>query len=88
MMLHRPFVLLKEKLLLSVACLKESSQQVFERVESTSAVPEEGRSLCHGYCEAMSKAQPSEGAEAERVDLPLPVRVLLGREIVLLLITL
>ena len=37
MMLHRPFVLLKEKLLLSVACLKESSQQVFERVESTSA---------------------------------------------------
>jgi hypothetical protein len=36
-MLHRPFVLLKEKLLLSVACLKESSQQVFEQVESTSA---------------------------------------------------
>ena len=49
-------------------------------------MPEEGRSLCHGYCEAMSKAPPSEGAEAERVDLP--VRVLLGREIVLLLITL
>ena len=36
MMLHRPFVLLKEKLLLSVA-LKESSQQVSERVKSTSA---------------------------------------------------
>ena len=59
---------------------------MFERVESTSAVPEEGRSLCHGYCEAMSKAQPSEGAEAERVDIE--VRVHLGREIVLLLITL
>jgi len=57
-------------------CLKESNQQV----------PEEGRSLCHGYCEAMSKAQPSEGAEAERVDIE--VRVHLGREIVLLLITL
>jgi len=44
-------------------------------------VPEEGSSLCHGYCEAMSKAPPSEGAAAGHVDLP--VRVLLSREIVL-----
>jgi len=44
-------------------------------------VPEEGSSLCHGYCEAMSKAQPSKGAEAEHIELP--VSVLLGREIVL-----
>ena len=54
--------------------------------ESNQQVPEEGRSLCHGYCEAMSKAPPLEGAEAERLDLP--VRVLLGHEIVLLLIML